>query len=203
MFYEIATLELRLWGAKKAMEGLSAFAESPESRGSLLGCWEVDVGSLGRMLVLRGFDTAEALVEDRQRLLRSSNPFNAGEVLNGFTVDSYVPFPFMPPVQPGQYGRLYEFREYQLAVGGITPSMAAWEEALPARQAISPVVIAMHAMDGPPRMLHIVPYESFEARLMLRKELYMKGIWPPKGAPEQITRATSTIALPTPISKLA
>jgi len=37
--------------------------------------------------------------------------------------------------------KAYEFREYQLAVGGIKKSIDAWEKALPARQKISPVII--------------------------------------------------------------
>jgi len=36
----------------------------------------------------------------------------------------------------------------------------------------------------------------------VRQELYQKGIWPPKGAPEEIIKATNMIALPTSISQL-
>lgn len=114
------------------------------------------------MLVLREFDNVDDLLEERQKLLMSDNPFNTGNVINSLTVESYMAFPFMPQVQLGQRGPIYEFREYQLAVGGIEKSIAAWEKALPARQQISPVVVAMHSLDGPPRMLHIVPYKSSE-----------------------------------------
>lgn len=202
MFYEIATLDLRLWGAKKALEGISIFAASSESKGKLLGSWEVEIGELRHLILLRSFETFAELGNDRQMTLRSANPFNAGDTLTGFKVESFAPFPFFPTIQAGAYGSVYEFRDYQLAVGGIDPTIAAWAEALPARQPISPVLIAMYALDGPPRMLHIVPYNGIDARTALRKEIYLKGIWPPKGAPEQIVRATSTIAIPTSISNL-
>jgi len=52
-----------------------------------------------------------------------------------------MPFHFMPPIKSGQLGPIYEFREYQLAVGGIKKSIDGWEKALPARQKISPIVI--------------------------------------------------------------
>jgi hypothetical protein len=202
MVYELTTLELRLWGAKRAIEGISNYTNSPQSKGKLLGCWEVEVGLIGRMIILREFDNVDDLLEERKKLFLSEDPFNAGEVLNGFTVESFAPFPFMPPVQLGKLGPIYEFREYQLTVEGIKRSMDAWEKSLPVRQKISPVVVAMYALDGPTRMIHIIPYESFESRLKVRKELYQNGIWPPKGAPEQIVRATTMIALPTSISKL-
>lgn len=202
MFYEIATLDLRLWGAKKSLEGISIFAASSESKGKLLGSWEVEVGELRHLILLRSFDTLAELGSDRKMTLRSANPFNAGDSLTGFKVESFAPFPFFPTIQAGVYGSVYEFRDYQLAVGGIDPTIAAWAEALPARQPISPVLIAMYALDGSPRMLHIVPYDGMDARTALRKEIYFKGIWPPKGAPEQIVKAISTIAIPTSISNL-
>ena len=202
MLYEIATLELRLWGTNKALEGISAYMAASEARGVLLGCWEVDIGVLGRLLLLRAFDSPEALAKERSSLLLNSNPFGAAEVLKGFTVETYAAFPFMPAVQPGKHGKVYEFREYELAIGGLAPTIEGWRNALPLREELSPVLIAMHAIDGPPRMLHIVPYSSLEARNTLRKELYMKKLWPPINAPEQIVKATSTIALPTSISPL-
>ncbi len=65
------------------------------------------LGGHGR---LREFEDAQALAEERQQILTSSNPFGIGEYLESFTVDSYAPFPFLPPVQTGRYGDVYEFR---------------------------------------------------------------------------------------------
>ena len=72
------------------------------------------------------------------------------------------------------------------------------------RGKLSPLVALLHSIDGPPRITHIWPYASIDARFMLRAEAVAKGIWPPKGAPEWLTGdMQSTIALPTAISPLA
>ena len=38
----------------------------------------------------------------------SANPFGAAEVLNGLEMDSYAPFPYLPPVKPGKFGKVYD-----------------------------------------------------------------------------------------------
>ncbi len=54
----------------------------------------------------------------------------------------------------------------------------------------------MYALDGAPRITHIWGFRSLEERAALRSRAYEAGIWPPKGGPDQIAEATSTIALP-------
>ncbi|WP_449411891.1 NIPSNAP family protein [Methylobacterium komagatae] len=54
----------------------------------------------------------------------------------------------------------------------------------------------MYALDGAPRITHIWGFTSLEERTELRSRAYEAGVWPPKGGPEQIAEATSTIALP-------
>src|SRR5260370_17428973 len=64
------------------------------------------LGGHGR---LREFEDAQALAEERQQILTSSNPFGIGEYLESFTVDSYAPFPFPPPVQTGRARAVSQF----------------------------------------------------------------------------------------------
>lgn len=74
--------------------------------------------------------------------------------------------------------------------------MAAWQAAMPAREKLSPLVINMYALDGAPRITHIWPYSSLDARAAIRAKSYAEGIWPPKGAPEQFFEANSLSAIP-------
>ena len=53
----------------------------------------------------------------------------------------------------------------------------------------------MYALDGPSRITHIWAFTSLEQRAALRAQACDAGVWPPKGGPEQILEATSTIAL--------
>jgi hypothetical protein len=201
MQYELATLDLELGAIPRALPALETYTRNAE--GTLLGCWENEIGVIvGRLLVLRGFDDPAELAHERKTVLSSGNPFGIGNVLRSFRVESYEPFPFLPAVEPGEYGSVYEIRTYHLKIGGLTPTMAGWEKAVPARTAMFPLITAMFGLDGIPRITHIWPFPDLNGRFTIRRESYARGIWPPENGPENIARATSTIALPTAISPL-
>src|ERR1700675_4797 len=103
MLYEFATLSFHPLDTRKAPAGPEAYVTGPEAKGQPLGCWTTDIGSLGRMFILRGFADAAELAAERKRALFSANPFGAGDILNGLEMDSYAPFPYLPPVKPGKY----------------------------------------------------------------------------------------------------
>lgn len=194
--YELTTLSCPLLSVSEAETGARAFMGEGDAAGELLGCWRTEIGQLGRLLLLRGFESAEALAGERRRALYSLDPFHAGGVVTALNMESYAPFPFLPPVQPRPMGGIYEFRTYHLKPGGLPPTLAGWEKAIePAREYTSHLVINMYALDGPPRITHIWGFESLEQRAALRAKFYAAGLWPPQGGPEQIAEATSTIAL--------
>jgi NIPSNAP len=204
MLYEIATLSLRLGTAPKVVAGIDSYVREDGAKGRLLGCWLSEIGTLNQMIVLRGFDDAEELAAERRRARTSGNPFHCGEMLTDLRLDGYAPFPFLPPVTPGTFGKVYEIRTYALKDGGVEPTVAAWQAAIPERVKLSPLTIAMVALDGPARFTHIWPYASLDARAAVRADSVTKGIWPPKGGPDWLTGdMVSTIALPTAISPLA
>ncbi|WP_067683129.1 NIPSNAP family protein [Nocardia miyunensis] len=203
MLYELTHLAMKLYTVPKALSALRDYTTGAPARGRLLGCWETEHGVIvGRVLLLREFTDAETLAEERQRILTSSDPFGAGEYLDSFTVETYAPFPFVPPVQTGRYGDVYEFRTYELKVGGLTPTMAGWAAALPERTELFPLTTAMYGLDGTPRITHIWPFPSLDQRLAIRRESNERGIWPPENGPENIAHATSTIAIPAGFSPL-
>jgi hypothetical protein len=201
--YEITTLSCPLLSVPEVWTGARAFIGEGGAAGELLGCWRTEIGQLGRLLLLRGFETTEELAGERRRALLSADPFHAGGVVTALNMESYAPFPFLPPVQPGPMGGIYEFRTYHLKPGGLPPTLAGWEKAIkPAREYTRHLVINMYALDGPPRITHIWGFESLEQRAALRAKFYATGLWPPEGGPQQIAEATSTIALPEDSSPL-
>ncbi|WAL68653.1 NIPSNAP family protein [Amycolatopsis cynarae] len=203
MLYELSHLAFKLYTVQKALSSLEAYTSSAGTSGKLLGCWETEHGVIvGRVLLLREFEDADALAGERQRILTSSDPFGVGEYLESFRIESYAPFPFVPPVQTGRFGDVYEFRTYELRVGGLLPTMAGWEAALPERTKLFPLTTAMYGLDGVPRITHIWPFPDLNERLAIRRESYQRGIWPPENGPENIAHATSTIAIPTAFSPL-
>ncbi len=197
MVYELATLSCSLLALDETADRAHAWVHGDQAKGQFLGSWATELGTLGRLLVLRGFETQERCNAERRRALLSADPFHAGDAVRTLEMDSYAPFSFLPPVSPGDWGGVYEFRTYRLRPGGLGPTLAGWEAALePAREYTEHLVINMYALDGAPRITHIWGFASLAQRAELRKRAYGTGVWPPKGGPEQILEATSTIALP-------
>ena len=197
MLYEISTLSCPLLAIEEVSQRSYNWVSDAQAIGNVLGAWRTEIGTLGRLIILRSFETADALAAERHRALLSTNPFNTGGVLTSLSMESYAPFPFLPPVQPRTFGSVYEFRTYHLTPGGLPPTLQGWENAIkPAAEYTAHLVINMYALDGAPRITHIWGFASLEQRATLRASAYAAGVWPPHGGPEQIIEATSTIALP-------
>ncbi|SNQ51678.1 NIPSNAP family containing protein [Frankia canadensis] len=200
--YELAVLSYRLPDAAAAKAGVEPWVGAPDARGRLLGCWEAEHGTLGRLYLLRGFVDDADLAAERARAAASTDPFGAGGHLTDLRMNSFAAFPFMPPVVTGSFGSIYEIRDYHLRPGGLPATIAAWRERLPGRQRVDPIAVVMYALDGPARIVHIWPFESLDQRVAVRRDLYERGLWPPPGALEQILDAESTMAWPAPFSPL-
>ena len=207
MYYELATMTLPFGTAAQASQNVQAFCAAPEAHGELLGCWFTDIGVLNQMVVLRGFDTLQALYTERQRTQQSASPFGCGDVYQRLEQHSYQGFPWMKPVRPsaesGIRGPVYEIRTYGIRPGGMQPTIDLWQQYVPAREKLSPCVVAMVALDGPLRFTNIWAYPSLNARSQIRADAVAQDVWPPKGGPAHLsTDMVSTIALPTAASPL-
>lgn len=202
-FYEITTLKTVIFGAGKMAEGLQAFLNQPEAKGKLLGAWFSDVGSLNEVYLLRGFESMDELLDERDRVRLSSDPFGGGEFLLDYSCDTYKPLDFMPEVEAGEFGQVYEIRTYQTTLNGLAPTIEKWRDAVPVREKYSPLTIAMYSIDGPTRFTQIWPYASADARAEARAKSVAEGAWPPKGGPEFLRpNMLSTLAIPMPFSPL-
>ena len=207
MYYEIATLTLSFGTLPKAAQAVAEYSAQSLAQGELLGCWFSDIGVLNQLIVLRGFDSLQALEQERARTQQSANPFGCAEFMQAIEYTSYQGFGWMKPVRPssesGIHGPVYEIRTYGIKTGGVQPTIDLWQQAVPERDKISPCVIAMVALDGPLRFTNIWAYPSVDARSKARADAVAQGIWPPKGGPAWLTtQMTSTIALPTAVSPL-
>jgi hypothetical protein len=195
MLYELTTLSCSPLGAGDASSRARAWIDEAVS-GTLLGVWRSDIGTIGQLFVLRGFDTEAGLACERERALLSDDPFGSATGGTPLKMESFASFPFLPPVKPRTYGGTFEFRTYHLKPGGLPGTMAGWRNAIePAKAYTDHLVINMYSLDGDPRITHIWGFTSIEERNSLRQQHYAAGLWPPTGGPERIAHATSTIAL--------
>lgn len=207
MIHELVTLTLRSGVLRtrqgEALDAISRFVAAAPGGDNLMGCWTAEFGPQNRLLLLRVYDDAEALMAERLRVLHSADPFVPAAMLAALECESFRPFPFLPKLEPAALGPCYEFRTYVLKIGGLAPTIAAWETGSAARRAMSPLVTAMHALEGEPRFIHVWGYHDLAARERIRAEAFASGAWPAPGAPEHLTeRLRSELYVPTRISRL-
>jgi hypothetical protein len=190
--HDLTTLEIKVFSNAAVYAALTA--NLPAAGGKVVGVFATDIGELSKVLILREFDDANALAAARQQLLLATNPLGVGEWLVSLKSESYALFPFLPTPPDAQPGLWYEFRVYGLKQGLLAQTITAWEEAVPARQALSPFFGAFTALDGEqPRFLNIWSYTSVDERSRIRAEAVKQGVWPPKGGPASLARMTSTM----------
>lgn len=199
--YELTTLEIKVFSNAKVYEALQRTLL--EAGGTLVGAFASDLGELSRVLLLRRFDDANALADARLKLLLQADPLGCGEWLVSLSSAAYALFPFLPDPAPAALGRWYEFRTYGLKQGLLGPTIAAWEDAVPARHALSPLVGAFVALDGAqPRFLNVWAYDSLDQRAQVRADAVARGLWPPKGGPASLTSMRSNVCVPLAFSPL-
>lgn len=200
-FYEISTLSTVIFGAGAAAPGIEAWTRS--GKGTLFGAWASDIGHLNEIYLLRGYESAEDMLAERERLARAENPFGCLDQLVDYRVESYRPLSFMGPIETGDLGPVYELRSYRMKLNGLVPTAEKWEAALPRRGAYSRCAIAMYGIDGSPRLTQIWPYRSLEERSKARSQSVADGNWPPKGGPDWLDPdMRSAVAMPLPFSPM-
>lgn len=201
MYYELATLDTVIFGGGKAASAIEAWVN--EGQGTLRGAWGTDIGQLNRVYLLRSFDDLDTMMAERERALRSANPFGCADLLVGLAMDSYKGADFQPGCLEGALGPVYEIRTYRPRIGALDPLLAAWEKAVPERDEFSKLAVVMYSLDGPARWTQIWPYASLEERASARGKSVAAGKWPPKGGPDLLlSEMDSDIGMPLPFSPL-
>lgn len=184
-------------------QALAALDKTLAGDSNLLACWYSDIGALNRILIIRKSAGADAAIENRFAALSANSPFGIGEFITELSLDTYVSFDFMPPLQGGAYGPCYEVRSYVLKPDGLAPTIELWRKAVPGRAGVSPLLAAMVAVTGAAiRFMHIWPYKSYDERARLREKAVADGVWPPPGGPGHLLSQQADIYLPAAFSPL-
>jgi len=202
MHYDVTIITVRPGTEQKALARLKETLPSVAGD-ELLACWYSDIGSLNRILLIRAAPDVMRVHADREKILRSGNPFGVGEYVVGTSVDTYVSFPFMPPMAAGQYGPVFEVRTYILKPDGLPTTIELWRKWVPGRTKLSPLLAAMHSITGTvTRFMHIWPYANLEERARLRAKAVADKVWPPPGGPDHLKAMQSEIYLPADFSSM-
>ncbi len=203
MPYDLTTITVRPATHGKALPRIEEFLKSFSAKGEFLGCLYCELGALNRILLIHRYDTDGDLNADRRRIVESENPYGAGEFITVLAMNTFVLFPFLPPLKGGQYGPIFEVRDYLIKPSGLSFTLKAWEAKLPERIKLSPMIAALYAIGGPTlRFVHIWPYPSLDERARIRAKAIETGVWPPPGGPDQLLVMQSEIFLPAAFSPI-
>jgi hypothetical protein len=184
-------------------QALAVLGKSLADDRNLLACWYSEIGAVNQILIIRKPADAATTLETRYAALSAADPLGISEYIVAMAMDTYVPFDFILPLRPGEFGPCYEVRSYVLTPGGLKPTIEAWRKSVPDRMKISPVLAAMTSVTGAvTRFLHVWPYKSFDERARLRAKAMADGVWPPPGGPGHLVSQQVDIYLPAPFSPM-
>jgi hypothetical protein len=203
MPYDVSTVTVHPPAHPKQVPALGEWLKANPRKGTFLACLVADIGELNKVMLLHHYDSEADLAADRAALAVSQNPYGIGEMIAGTTSDTFMQFPFLPPLKPGQFGPIFEIRTYALKSQGLLPTIAAWEKAVPARAKLTPLLTAMYSTTGAvTRFMHVWPYPSLDVRAQTRKTAIETGVWPPPGGPDHLGIMANAIFLPAPFSPI-
>jgi hypothetical protein len=199
MLYELITAEVRPGAVGTAMQRIGEIVAQGRSASRLLGCWTTEIGQVNEIVALSGSEGASI----RDSVAGHWLAAGTSEFLVNARLEHLRLFPFLPDIQPGSYGSVYELRSYVMKPGTTQETIERWEKALPARMERSKILGAFYAVTGPlQKFVHIWPYDTADHRQRTRDEAVAAGIWPPKGGAERLLHMQNSLLLPASFSPL-
>ena len=203
MIYEVRTYRI---APRSLPEVEKRFGEAYEYRkkySELFAFWHTEIGSLNEIVHVWPYrDHAE---RERIRGEAAKDPkWNPGiqEFIREMRSEIIVPFNFVPQAR-GKVGPIFELRYYTLKPRTLPEVAKRWEQALPERTKLSPLVLAGGVEFGRANgFVHIWAYSSLDQRAQVRGEASKRGIWPPPGGGDHLLTQENKILLPAAFSPL-
>lgn len=202
-FLSLTTLDCAPGKAGVVASSVESHFMSPHT-GRLLGCWSSEVGQLNQVLVLSQFESREELERGQGEVLSRESAIGRSADLVLLNQEGFTSFSGVPTLTGGSLGKFYEVRTYHLTdvPEALPQTIASWQDAVPARVILSPLVVVMAALDGAKRIVHIWPFNSIEERQAIRATSFQTGVWPPKGTLQWIKSAANALYVPAAFSPL-
>ena len=203
MLYDLTVLSLLPNTLGAVLPILPKTYENFSSTGTTIGAFSCEFGVLNRFAFITAYDSVDALVAERARLMNTEDPYGIAPYLGGVQSTAFKPLFFLGDIETGSFGPFYEFRTYTLAPNGLPETAEAWSKVVPRRNEISRVLTVMASIEeGPQKMVHIYPYKTIEERQAARAQASKEGIWPPPGGSGKLTALQNELFVATAYSSL-
>ena len=204
MIYEIRTYQLKPGSLAEVEKRFGAGYESRKKYSPLAAFWHTEIGPLNEIVHVWPYADMAERTRVRAEAAKDPNwPPKTAEFIVHMQSEVVVPFPFVPALQPGTMGPIFEMRYYTIKAGTLPDLIKRWEGAVPARIKLSPLALAGHVEFGEAnRYIHVWAYESLDQRAAIRNKAREMGVWPPPGGGDSLLTQANKILLPAAFSPL-
>ena len=203
MFYEIRTYDLKPRAVSQFARRTSELLAKRQEYSVLFGFWHTEIGPLNQVVHIWQYEDLKERASIRGKVKAEGIwPPNNNEFIANMQTEIMLPAKFMPSMNEGKLGPIYEMRTYTYAAGDVDKVLAAWEDVISDRVRLSPLVGCWYGEIGQlNKFVHMWAYTSFEERTRVREESAKLGIWPPKSGVLPL-RQENKILLPFDFSPL-
>lgn len=204
MYYSLVTVTAKMGSFPALVQAVGAAMPNIPVQGKLVGAFTAEIGDINRLRMLFSYDAIEGVAKDRERMVGGALPAGLGDLAASLEERTYIPFPGFQPIAPGEYGPVYEFRDYGVRPGCIPTVIEGWMKQLPVRDKLSRNLLTMYCIEGGdlPRYIHIWPYKTLNDRSAIRAEAVRTGAWPPPGLTPNLASQSTSIWMPAPFSPI-
>lgn len=204
MIYEIRTYQLKPGSLAEVEKRFGAGYESRKKYSPLAAFWHTEIGPLNEIVHVWPYADMAERTRVRAEAAKDPNwPPKTAEFIVHMQSEVVVPFPFVPALQPGKMGPIFEMRYYTIKAGTLPDLIKRWEGAVPARIKLSPLALAGHVEFGEAnRYIHVWAYDSLDQRAAIRNKAREMGVWPPPGGGDGLLTQANKILLPSSFSPL-
>ena len=204
MIYEIRTYQIAPGSLAEVEKRFGEAYQSRKKYSELTAFLHTEVGPLNEIVHIWGYKDLAERAKVRAEAAKDANwPPKIQEFIQKMQSEIIAPFSFLPDVRPGKLGPVYELRYYTLKPGKLPDVAKGWEEKIPDRVKLSPLVLAGGVEFGRANgFVHIWGYQSMDQRMQVREEARKKGVWPPPGGGDRLITQENKILLPSAFSPL-
>jgi hypothetical protein len=204
MIYEIRTYQLAPGSQAEVEKRYGDAYQYRKKYSELTGFFHTEIGPLNEIIHIWRYSDLAERARIRAEASKDANwPPKIQEFIRKMSSEIVVPFGFVPQVQPGKLGPIFELRYYTLKAGKLPELAKAWEGALAERIKMSPIVLAGGVEFGKANaFVHIWAYSSLDQRGQIREEARKRGVWPPPGGGDRLIEMKNKIMLPSAFSPL-
>jgi hypothetical protein len=204
MIYEIRTYQIAPGSQAEVEKRYGDAYQYRKKYSELTGFFHTEIGPLNEIIHIWRYNDLAERARIRAEASKDANwPPKIQEFIRKMTSEIVVPFGFVPQVQPGKLGPIFELRYYTLKAGKLPELSKSWEGALAERIKMSPIVLAGGVEFGKANgFVHIWAYSSLDQRAQIRDEARKRGVWPPPGGGDRLVEMKNKIMLPAAFSPL-